>query len=1033
MVAAIGIDLGTANIRAAAFRDARFEMIPHEGQIGMPSCVAFTERGRLIGQAAKSFGNIQPENMILCAVKLLGLPYNHPDTQETIKNLPYEVMCSDSAPGSGQYPLFKIMYKGAWAAFSPVTIVAMLLKRVKKDAEAYLGHTINNAVITVPTSFGYSRRFAIQDAALIAGINPLVLIHAPTAVLSELTFIQKTRGERNVLIYDVGATYVDVTLATLEEGIQEVKAVAGAEDVRLFAGDNIDQFLIDHAIRTFQSQSPGGTDITSILQDPRKMRRLKAVCESAKRQLSSSQEAIVEIENFHQDMDLRVSIARMSVEQHIDHYTKDLLYPIQRVLKDAKMDKTNVDEVILIGGSSRVPMIQHEIFAFFAGKQPLRCVNPEEAAARGAALQAAVFCGDQSSKGINEVLLLDILSVGLGVEIWGGKLRQILRRNTIVPTHRTEVFSTSLFLHEEFEGRFGRERYRISHKDDSAFTLSVFAGDRKLTRQCLKLGQAQMAITEAIPQDLMRVEVGFDVGRDHVLRVSIKDMQTGKGEKFTVYGQDEKDYIRIGKEEIGILISAEEKMDSEDDVEQKLIEAKNSLEELLYSIQGWTEPIIEERRVESVKEICRDVDWTLIWLESNMAISLSDLERQRSKLQQLKETATIQQANQVRKDVADEYEEFYHAQRLKRDPEGQAKSQKQGELKSSLLQQPRSIHRQNLPRGYLSESSLPGDRSVLQHASTPPSFDRAFQVMVQNDSNENMEEQSCYSSSGNFKKSASSQGSQVRQTDSFGVPRSKDHENQADISVSGNEAPKSLEPTPEPSTGQAPSIIGRSVTPRTAQQGLASLFTTPLDSSHRYTDIEIIQIATYLKNTGQPDWGLVPRLYTVLRLIDGLDLLDVFVQQGITDIWFPFGQTTLPRVLSPSIKANFLKYQEVVLSKSLLFEKSPERRHAAFLKDEPLPYEVVGKLGAGAHGQVDKVLSTISHKEYARKLFQRVRGMRKDAIKSFLTELQVLKRIQHYHCVELVRKHSGPSLLILTRCRYKAIQTPNILPSSCPL
>jgi hypothetical protein len=206
------------------------------------------------------------------------------------------------------------------------------------------------------------------------------------------------------------------------------------------------------------------------------------------------------------------------------------------------------------------------------------------------------------------------------------------------------------------------------------------------------------------------------------------------------------------------------------------------------------------------------------------------------------------------------------------------------------------------------------------------------------------------------------------------------------------------------------------------------LFDTSAEGSQTYTDAEFNQISTYLKNTGQPDWSQVPRLYTVLRLIDGLDVLEIFIEQGITDLWFPFGDTTLPRVLSPSIKANFLKRQNVVLSKSLLFEKNSERRHTGFLKDEPLPYEVVGKLGAGAHGQVDKVISTVSHRVFARKLFQRVRGMRKDAIKSFLTELQVLKRIQHYHCVELVSVSANPKLRMLTYRRCKVTPTPNTSP-----
>ena len=1017
---AIGIDLGTANIRAAVFRDDKFEMIPHEGQIGMPSCVAFTERGRLIGQAAKSHSNLQPQNVIFCAVKLLGLQYNDTDVKKMVKTLPFKVTCEDAAAGYDQPPLFNIWYKGLSTTFSPVTIVAMLLKRVKKDAERYLGYTISNAVITVPASFSYSRRFAIKDAALIAGINPMVLIHAPTAVLSELSFTQRTRGERNVLVYDIGATSVDVTLATLEEGIQEVKAVAGAGDADHFAGDKIDQLLIDRMVYDFQSKNPRSTDTTTLLRNPRAMRRLKAACESAKRQLSSSQEAFVEIEDLEYGRNLRAVIARREFEvildYHIETRTQTLFGPIRRVLLDNKMEKTSVDEIILTGGSSRIPLIQRKVSAFFDGKEPIRCLNPEEATARGAALQAAVLCGDRSSKSVNEILLLDVLSVDIGIEIWGGEMKQILRRNTPIPTAKTEELDTCLFLHKQSETSGGKRAYRVSRRDKAAFNLTVFEGNNRYTKHCLKLGQAHKAIAENIAQGHRKLKITFDVSRDHLLVVTIRNMNNGESEMFVVYGRDEKSYIRFRKDEIELMIAAEEKMEHDDDMEQKRIEVKNELEELLYAFQEWSKSIIPERRVESMTQLCVMVYSTFEWLDLDTVAPLSELEERAEKIWNLLRKAIKEQVKQVLLHESEDDRQF--AQRTIEDPEERerwllAKMNSRimrpdmDILKSPLLQQPQSIHikQSQTVQNHMGQSSLPKDHNAFHHTSAPLSswLEKGRPTVMIADPVQYSEGKQQDSNLTNPVGSLSTQDNQTQPIESSDVPKSKDHKIGDRTPASKNEAPGNWQSTSEPSPGQTSSIIGRSVTPKTAQQGLSSLFTTPLNSSHTYTDGEIIQISTYLRNTGQPDWSLVPRLYTVLRLIDGLDMLDIFIQQGITDIWFPFGQSTLPRVLSPSLKANFLKCQEVVLSKSLLFEKSPERRHASFSKKEPLPYEVVGKLGAGAHGQVDKVLSIISHKEYARKVFQRVRGMRKDSIKSFLTELQVLKRIQHYHCVELVR------------------------------
>ncbi|KAF1954247.1 HSP70-domain-containing protein [Byssothecium circinans] len=960
-MAAIGIDLGNANTRVAVFRNDWFYMIPHEGQSMMPSVVAFTDRGRLIGQAAKTQANIDPRNAVfgalkfLGAIKYLGLKYNDNSVQSILnmEHLPFEVTQNLSAPGDERLPLFKVLHKNAWVEFSPVEILAMILKRAKKDAESYLGQTVEHAVITIPTSFDYNQRFAVKDAATIAGINSQLLVHASTAALSDLAYTQKIPRERNVLVCDIGARYYDVTLATLEEGIQDIKAVAGVLYDLNEAGEGYDMRLLNLAINAFERQHPKTKGSGDIRQNLRAMRRLKAACENVKRQLSSAQEAVIEVEELHAGRDFRLSVSRTRFEELIQDLVQALIDPIERVLRDAKMDKKSIDEIVLIGGSSRIPKIRNVISAFFDNKEPLLCLNPEETSARGAAVYAAIYFGDTTSRFTKEALLLDVTPKSLGIETAGGVMTALTKRNTTIPTKKSEVFDTA-------EGQ----------RHD--FFVTVFEGERARTKDNLQLGEVKISMPPA-PRDRQGVEVLFFVDRHCLLNVTLMDKSTGKEESVAMDGWSERSFNRLTKSKLESLVAAEEKMGAEDDLEQRRIEARNTLEGLLYSVQEWTRSVHQARNVEDVlvvNQLSRIVDGTLFWMDSYPLATLSEFESRTEQLRKLEKEANKEHTDQTEQEDEDV---------PRRTPSGAAN--RSAEREEQRGPSPPT-------HDHVTSSTSTQKQNSSFHATVADDLDRRADFDVHEVDTRTIREPS---------------GS---------MPSTEEHSNNDERSPPA-EGMQGLQPLRKILAHEKAQSIERSSTPRTSERGLAALFDTSNESNHTYTDSEFNQISTYLKNTGQPDWSQVPRLYTVLRQIDGLDLLEVFIQQGITDIWFPFGQTTLPRVLSPSVKANFLKYQDVVLSKSLLFEKNPDRRHTAFLKDEPLPYEVVGKLGAGAHGQVDKVMSTVSHREYARKLFQRVRGMRKEAIKSFLTELQVLKRIRHYHCVELVQSYTDPKYFAL--------------------
>jgi heat shock protein 1/8 len=959
-MAAIGIDLGSANTRVAVFRNDKFEMIPHEGQSMMPSVVAFTNRGRLVGRAARFQANIDPRNAVFGALKLLGaIQYQGLNYDDTTVNYAFKyeglpLKPKSSASGSDPFPRFDVQHKNLWVNFTCLEILAMILRRAKKDAESYLGRTVEHAVITIPTSFRYDQRLAIKDAATIAGIHTLLLVHTSTAALTDLAHTEKMSEERNVMVCDIGAERCGVTLATLEDGIIEVKAVDSFSDHN--GGSYYDKRLLMYAIHMFKRRHPQLTTAEKILQDLRAMRRLKTACEGVKRQLSSATEAVIEIENFHAGKDLRLPVTRAKFQELIQDLVHSLIEPIQRVLLDAKMDKASVHQIVLIGGSSRIPMIRNKISAIFAWKPHVLPLNPDEASARGAAVLASIYSGDTTSKFANDLLLLDILPKSLGIETEGGVMTKISKRNATIPTKRSESFD----INDGYTPSDGRSRLQIPAAPHRAALVTVFEGERARTKDNLELGEVP------IPFPLARsdgdvtfyggVEVTFDIDQHCLLNVTLKDMRTGQEQTVTLDGRSDNQFHRLTEAELKSLVIAEEMMQVDDDLEQRRIETQNALEELLYRIRALTRSTHQARKIEDVHRLSTIVDGTLSWMESDPLATLSEYESRIEQLRQLEKEVTGQQADQTNQQDEDEL-----CRTNSRATDRSAKSQEERGPSPPI-------------QDHLISSNPDQKQKSSFHAKVADDLDRA----------ESERQDSAT-------KTARDRGGPAADL----AVQSDDHENLPHI--------KEMQMRKTLASLKA-EHIERSSTPRTSERGLGAMFDKSAESDHAYTDAEFNQVSTYLKNTGQPDWSQVPRLYTVLRLIDGLDVLEVFIEQGITDIWFPFEQTTLPRVLSPTIKANLLKHQHLVLSKSLLFEKNPKRRHTGFLKDEPLPYEVVGKLGAGAHGQVDKVISIVSHRVYARKLFQRVRGMRKEAIKSFLTELQVLKRVQHYHCVELVRE-----------------------------
>ncbi|KAL4898408.1 heat shock protein 70 family [Aspergillus ambiguus] len=597
MAPAVGIDLGTTYSCVGVFRDDRIEIIANDqGNRTTPSFVAFTDTERLIGDAAKNQVAMNPHNTVFDAKRLIGRRFDDAEVQADMKHWPFNVE-KDSA---GK-PVIKVEFKGEQKTFTPEEISSMVLTKMRETAEAYLGGTVNNAVITVPAYFNDSQRQATKDAGLIAGLNVLRIINEPTAAAIAYGLDKKTEGERNVLIFDLGGGTFDVSLLTIEEGIFEVKATAG--DTHL-GGEDFDNRLVNHFVNEFKRKHK--KDLTS---NARALRRLRTACERAKRTLSSAAQTSIEIDSLFEGIDFYTSITRARFEELCQDLFRGTMEPVERVLRDAKIDKSSVHEIVLVGGSTRIPKIQRLVSDFF-NKDPNKSINPDEAVAYGAAVQAAILSGDTSSKSTNEILLLDVAPLSLGIETAGGVMTALIKRNTTIPTKKSETFST--------------------YSDNQPGVLiQVYEGERARTKDNNLLGKFELTGIPPAPRGVPQIEVTFDVDANGIMNVSAIEKGTGKTNKITITN----DKGRLSKEEIERMLAEAEKFKAEDEAEAARIQAKNGLESYAYSLKN----TINEGKLtisdEDKQKVTSKVDEIISWLDNNQTATKDEYESQQKELE----------------------------------------------------------------------------------------------------------------------------------------------------------------------------------------------------------------------------------------------------------------------------------------------------------------------------------------------------------------------------------------------------------------